>query len=95
MVIQAYGLSLEPLARIGRAALRQLNIISGLRFTQCYDYLLRDIAKKHSKTLARFGVALPPAIPAAPALAGNNCKFSPLIVRINQHVRVLIWSCRF
>ena len=88
--IQAYGLSLKPLASNGRSALWQQDTTSGLRFTECYDYLLRDIAKKHSKKLARLGVALPPAVPAAPDLAGNNLKFRPLIVRINQHVKVLI-----
>ena len=93
--IQAYGLSLEPLVSNGRAALWPQDIISGLRFTECYDYLLRDIVKKHSKTLARLGVALAPAVPAAPALAGNNGKFRPLIVRINEHFKVLIWCCRF
>ena len=93
--IQAYGLPLEPLASNARAALRQQDTISGLRFIECYDYLLRDIAKKHSKTLARLGVALPPAVPAAPVLAANNRKFRPLIVRINQRVKVLIWGGRF
>ena len=67
--IQAYGLSLEPLASNGRAALWQQDTISGLRFTEYYDYLLRDIAKKHARTLARLGVALLPVVPAAPALA--------------------------
>ena len=93
--IQAYGLSLEPLTSKGRAALWQQDTNSGLSFTECYDYLLRDLAKKHSKTLAPLGVALPPAVPAAPALAANNRKFRLLIVRINQHVKVLIWCCRF
>ena len=95
MAIQAYGLSLEPLASNGRAALWQQDTNSGLRFTECYDYLLRDIAKKHSKTLACLGVALPPAVPATPALAANNRRFRPLIVRINQRVKVLIWCFRF
>ena len=94
-VIHAYGLSLEPLASNGRATLWQQDTISGLRFTECYDYLLRDIAKKHSRTLARLGVALPPAVPAAASLAGNNGKFRPLIVRINPHLKLLIWCCRF
>ena len=67
MAIQAYGLSLEPLASNGRAALWEEDTISGLRFTEYYDYLLRDIAKEHSRTLARLGVALPPAVPAVPA----------------------------
>ena len=93
--IQAYGLSLEPLASNGRAALGQQDTNSGLRFTECYDYLLRDIAKRHSKTLAPLGVALPLAIPAAPPLAANNGKFRRLIVRINQHFKKLIWCCRF
>ena len=93
--IQAYNLSLEPRASNGRAPLWQQDTNSGLRFTECYDYLLRDIAKKHSKTLARLGVALPPAVPAAPALAVNTRKFRWLIVRINQRVKVLLWCCRF
>ena len=88
--IQAYGLSLEPLASNGRAPLGQQDTISGLRFTECYDYLLRDISRKHSRMLAGLGVVLPPAVPAAPVLAGNYHRFRPLIVRINQHVKVLI-----
>ena len=51
--------------------------------------------KKHSRTLARLGVALAPAVPAAPALAANNRKFRPLILLINLHVKVLIWCYRF
>ena len=43
--IQAYGLSLEPLASNGRAALWQEDTRSGQHFTECYDYLLKDIAK--------------------------------------------------
>ena len=88
--IQAYGLSLEPLARNGRAALWQEDTRSGQRFTECHDYLLKDIAKKHLRTLACLGAALPRAVPVAPALAVNNRKFHPLIVGINLHVKVLI-----
>ena len=88
--IQVYGLSLEPLASNGRATLLQEDTRSGQGFTECYDYLLKDIAKKHSRTLALLGAALPPAVPVAPALAANNRKFRPLIVRINLHVKVLI-----
>ena len=94
-MIQADGLSLEPLAINGRAALLQQDTNASLHFTECYDYLFRDIGKKHSGTLAGLGVALLPAVPAAPALAGNNRKFRPLIVLIKQHVKVLIWCCRF
>ena len=93
--IQAYGLSLEPLASNGRAALWQQDTNSGKRFTESYHYLVRDIAKKHSRMLACFGVALPSAVPAAHALAANNREFRPLIVRINQHVKVLILCWRF
>ena len=90
MAIQAFGLSLEPLASHGRAALWQEDTRSGQRFTECYDYPLKDIAKKDSRTLACLGAALPPAVPTAPALAANNGKFLPLIVYINLHVKVLI-----
>lgn len=88
--IQAYGLTLEPLASNGRAALWQQNTNSGLRFTECFDFLLKDIAKKHSNTLMRLGVAVPPAVPAAPALTGNNRKFHPLVIRIDSDVKILI-----
>ena len=88
--IQAYGLSLEPLASNGTAALWQEDSNSGQRFTECYDHLLKNIVKKHARTLARLGVALPQGVPAAPALAANKRKFRPLIVRINQPVKVLI-----
>ena len=90
MPIQAYGLFLESLASNRRAALWQEDTRSGQRFTECHDYLLKDIAKKHWRTLARQGAALPPAVPGASALAANNLKFPPLIVPINLHVKVLI-----
>ena len=88
--IQAYGLSLEPLASNGRAAYWQEDTRSGQHFTESYDYLLKDIAKKHSRTLACRGAALPPAVPVAPALTTYNRKFCPLIVRINLPVKILI-----
>ena len=62
--IQVYVLSLEPLVSNGRAALWQQDTNSSLHFTVCYDNLLRDIAKKHSTTLACLGVALLLAVPA-------------------------------
>ena len=88
--IQAYSLSLEPLASNGRAALWQEYTRSSQRFTECYDYLLKNIVKKHSRTLARLGAALSPAVPVDPALAANNCKLRPLILCINLYVKVLI-----
>lgn len=77
--IQAYALTVEPLASNGRAALWQQNSNAGLRFTECLDFLLKDIARKHSKTLRRLGVAVPPAVPAAPAVAATDRKFRPLL----------------
>ncbi|KAG0123719.1 hypothetical protein HOY82DRAFT_544085 [Tuber indicum] len=62
--IQAYALTIEPLASNGRAALWQQNSNAGLRFTECLDFLLKDIS--------RLGVAVPPAVPAAPAVATND-----------------------
>ena len=53
--IQVYGLSLEPLTSNGRAAIWQQDTNSGLRFTECSDYLFSDIAKKHSKTFGPLG----------------------------------------
>ena len=50
--IEVYGLSLEPLASNSSVALWQEDIRSGQHFTECDDYLLRNIAKKHSRTLA-------------------------------------------
>ena len=94
--IQAYALTVEPLASNGRAALWQEDSSTGRRFTECLDFLLKDVAKKHSKTLSRLGVAVPPAVPvvpavpAAPALAANNRKFYPLVVSFNYYVNILI-----
>ena len=74
----------------GPSALWQEDTRSSQRFTECYDYLLMDIVKKHLTRLAHLGAALPVAVPVAPALAANHRKFRPLIVRINLLVKVLI-----
>ena len=51
--------------------------------------------QKHSNMLARLSVTQPLAVTAALPLAANNRKFRPLIVQINQPVKLLIWCCRF
>ena len=57
----------------------------GQRFTECFNYLLRDIARKHKNNLENLlkapvaDLATPagpagPARPAAPVAAVNDCK---------------------
>ena len=93
--IPAYCLSLEPLASNSKAAPWQEDTPSGLCFTECYDYLLKDIAKKHSRMLACLGTTLPLTVPVAPTLATNNLKFRSLILHINLHVELLMGCSRF
>jgi len=47
--IQEHSLTLAPVATVGggRAALWQTNTVQDKRFTECLDFLLKDIAKKH------------------------------------------------
>src|SRR5437879_2727426 len=78
--IQAYDLMVEPIASNGMAAYWEADSNWGRCFTECLDFLLKDVAKKHSKTLEAMGLAVPPTAPApAPpvplvAAAGKNCK---------------------
>jgi hypothetical protein len=77
--IQAHALTIPPVPH--RAPLWQTNTRRGQRFTECFDYLLRDIAKKHKnnlENLLRAPVAGPaaPAAPAAPVAAVNDRKSS-------------------
>jgi len=74
--IQAHALPILPVPH--RAPLWQTNRRRGQRFTECFDYLLRDIAKKHKnnlENLLRAPVA-GPAGPAAPVAAVNDRKLS-------------------
>jgi len=74
--IQAYALTIPPVP--DRAPLWQTNTRRGQRFTECFDYLLRDIAKKHKnnlENLLRAPVA-GPAHPAVPVPAVNDRKSS-------------------
>jgi len=49
--IQAYALATPPLTL--RVALWQTDTARGKRFTECLDFLLKDIAKKHKPSLTR------------------------------------------
>jgi len=74
--IQAHALTIPSVPH--RAPLWQTNTRRGQQFTECFDYLLRDIAKKHKnnlENLLRAPVA-GPAGPAAPVAAVNNHKAS-------------------
>ena len=83
--IQAHTLTIPPVPH--RAPLWQTNTRQGQRFTECFDYLLTDIAKKHKNNLENLlrapvaGLASPagpasPASPAAPVAAVNDRKSS-------------------
>jgi len=71
-------LTLAPVAPVGcgRAALWQTDTIRGRRFTECRDFLLKDIAKKHQNTLESLTRARGAPIMAAPIPAGNDSMLS-------------------
>ena len=75
--IQAHALSIPPVPY--RAPLWQTNTRRGQRFTECFAYLLRDIAKKHKNNLENLlrapvaGLA-GHAGPAAPVATVNDRK---------------------
>ena len=76
--IQAYSLTLAPVATPGggRAALWQTHTIRGRRFTECLDFLLKDLAKQHRKSLERITRARGAPILPGPTPAGNDRKLS-------------------
>jgi len=78
--IQAYCLTLAPIASAGgcRAALWQHDSRQGSGFTECLDYLLKDMAKKHRSTLERLAREREAAV-AAPIVAGNNCELTQCV----------------
>ena len=71
--IQAYALTLSPILHKG--LLWQTNMGGGQQFTKCFDYLLRDIAKKHQNKLVDL-LRVPVAGPAGPVAAVNDRKSS-------------------
>jgi len=76
--IQAHSLGHAPVATPGggRAALWQPDTVRGRRFTECLDFSLKHVAKKHRNTLESLTRARGAPILAAPILAGNDRKLS-------------------
>ena len=76
--IQAHSLTLAPVATPGggRAALWETDNVRGRRFTECLDFLLRDVANKHRNTLKSLTRARGAPFLAAPIPAGNDRKLS-------------------
>ena len=93
VAIQAHSLTLPPIPH--RAPLWQTNMRRGQRFTECFDYLLRNKAKKHQNNLVnllRVPVAGPTgsAGPAGPVAAVNDHKSSQNICT-ELIPSILIW----
>ena len=65
VAIQAHALTLPPFPH--RAPLWQTNTRRGQRFTELFDYLLREIVKKHQNNLVNVLRVPGPASPASPA----------------------------
>jgi len=76
--IQAHALTLRPVSQ--RSGLWQANNPRGERFTECLDFLLKDIAKKHQGILRDMLTAPVAAVPVAdPTPARNDRKLSPSV----------------
>jgi len=75
--IQAYAITLQPVSR--RLARLQANNVCGERFTECLDFLLKDIAKKHQRILTDMLKVQPVAAIAVAdtAPARNDRKLAP------------------
>jgi len=80
--IQVYAITLQPVSR--RSGLWQANNLRGERFTECLDFLLKDIAKKHQRILTDMLKVQPVAaiVVADPAPARNDRRLA-LSVGIN------------
>jgi len=71
--IQAHALTLRPVSQ--RLGLWQANNPRGERFTECLDFLLKDIAKKHQgilRDMSRAPVAAVPVVDPTPARNVRN-----------------------
>jgi len=78
VAIQAHALTLRPVSQ--RSGLWQANNPRGERFTECRNFLLKDIAKKHQGILRDMLRAPVAAVPVAdPTPPRNNRKLSPSI----------------
>ena len=77
--IQAYAITLQPVSR--RSGLWQANNLRGERFTECLDFLLKDIAKKHQRILTDMLKVQPVAAIAVadPAPARNDRNLAPSV----------------
>jgi len=75
--IQAYAITLQPVS--WTSALWQANNLCGERCTECLDFLLKDIAKKHQRILTDMLKVQPVAAIAVadPAPARNDRKLTP------------------
>jgi len=80
--VQEYAITLQPASQ--RSGLWHANNLHGARFTECLDFLLKDIAKKHHCHLTDMLKVQPVAAIAVadPAPARNDRKLAPS-VRIN------------
>ena len=76
--IQAQALTLRPVSQ--RSGLWQTNNPRGERFTECLDFLLKNIAKKHQGILRDMLRAPVTAVPVGdPTPARSNRRLSPRV----------------
>ena len=89
VAIQAYAMTLQPISR--KLELWQANNLRGERFTECLDFLLKNIATKHQRILTDMLKVQPIAAIAVAdrAPTRNDRKLAPT-VRINVPY-MLIW----
>jgi len=82
VAIQAHALTLWPVSQ--KSGLWQADNPRGERFTECLDFLLKDIAKKHQgilRDMLRAPVAA--VLVADPTPARNDRKLSPTVRNID------------
>jgi len=85
--IQAQALTLRPVRQW--SGLWQANNPCGERFTECLDFLLKDIAKKHQRILRDMLRAPVATVPVPdPTPARNDRKLSPRVC--NQDVPYML-----
>ena len=72
--IQTYALTVPPIVPHS-APLWATNTRRGQRYTECFDFWLRDIARKHKHNLEKL-LRIHVACPAAPVAAVNDRKSS-------------------
>ena len=85
--IQAHALTIAPVSR--RAALWEANSNRGGRFTECRDFLLKDIAKKYQDPLRDLLRVQPVPAVGNPVAIGNDRKL-PQSVSIEYISHILI-----